>query len=112
MAANEATNLAQAREATPKINWDSSQMKSSYANVCNATGTREEVVLYFGISSPGQQDAGPEVQVQLSDRVILSPFAAKRLVQLLGNVVGEYERRFGPLPMGADGSDGAVTSKS
>ena len=71
-------------------------MKSSYANVCNASGTREEVVLFFGISNPSQTGE-PEISVQLSQRVILSPFAAKRLATLLNNVVGQYEERWGPL---------------
>jgi hypothetical protein len=35
--------------------------------------------------------------VQLTDRIILSPFAAKRLAALLGNVIREYETRFGQL---------------
>jgi hypothetical protein len=33
-----------------KIKWDDSNMKSSYANVCNVTSTREEVVMLFGIN--------------------------------------------------------------
>ena len=35
--------------------------------------------------------------MQLTDRIILSPFAAKRLAMLLENVVREYETRFGEL---------------
>jgi len=34
--------------ATPTIRWDDSNLKSSYANVCNVASTREEVVLMFG----------------------------------------------------------------
>jgi hypothetical protein len=81
---------------TPKINWDDSKMTSSYANVCNAAGTREEVVLFFGISNPSQTGE-PEVSVQLSQRVIMSPFAAKRLAALLNAVVKQYEERWGQL---------------
>jgi len=33
-----------------KIKWDDSAMKSSYANVCNVTSTREEVVMLFGVN--------------------------------------------------------------
>ena len=84
------------RQQGPRINWDQSQMKSSYANVCNAVGTREEVVLFFGISNPSQS-AEPEISVQLSQRVILSPFAAKRLATVLSNVVQQYEARWGAL---------------
>ena len=84
------------RPTPPRINWDDANMKSSYANVCNAIGTREEVALYFGMSNPSQT-AQPELTVSLSQRVILSPFAAKRLATLLGNVVEQYEARWGSL---------------
>jgi hypothetical protein len=73
------------RAGAPKVNWDDSSMRSSYANVCNVSSTREEVVILFGTNQAwkGTED---EVTVQLSDRVILSPFAAKRLLLLLNNV--------------------------
>ncbi len=80
----------------PKITWDDSNMKSSYATVCNVAGTREEVVLFFGISNPSQSGER-EVTVQLSDRLILSPFAAKRLALMLNRVMEQYESRFGQM---------------
>ncbi len=79
-----------------RVRWDDTNMKSSYANVCNVASTREEVVLLFGINQAwhsGQR----EIPVQLTDRIILSPHAAKRLSILLGNVLREYEARFGAL---------------
>jgi hypothetical protein len=77
-----------------KIRWDSSNIRSSYANVINAQGTREEIVLFFGMNQTW--DAGQkELTVQLSDRIVLNPFAAKRLSILLGNVVRDYESRYG-----------------
>ena len=80
-----------------RIKWNDTNMRSSYANVCNVASTREEVVLLFGMNQAWQ--AGQrEVPVQLSDRIILSPFAAKRLSVLLDNVLRDYESRFGPLP--------------
>jgi hypothetical protein len=79
------------------VKWDDSNMKSSYANVCNVTSTREEVVLLFGINQSWHRGAN-EVTVQLTDRIILSPFAAKRMMRLLGDVVQAYEGRFGALP--------------
>lgn len=86
----------QREQQGPKISWDDSQMQSTYANVCNAVGTREEVVLFFGISNPAQTE-GVDLSVKLSDRIILSPFAAKRLAGLLQNVVEQYEQRWGGL---------------
>src|SRR5690242_1237565 len=95
-----------AAAATTSVKWDDANMRSSYANVCNVASTRGEVVLLFGINQAwhaGQK----EVTVQLTDRIILSPFAAKRLALLLGNLLREHESRFGPLPIDGRAGDGA-----
>ena len=85
-----------AEVAGANIKWDDSNMKSSYANVCNVTSTREEVVMLFGINQAWNRGQ-KEITIQLTDRVIISPYAAKRLATLLGGVVTEYEKRFGTL---------------
>ena len=74
-------------------------LKSSYCNMCNATSTREEVVLNFGLNQNWDQPtAQPEVlEVDLQHRVVLSPFAAKRLSEALGKLVADYEARYGKL---------------
>jgi hypothetical protein len=99
-----------AAQQTPlTIKWDDSNMRSSYANVANVASTREEIVLLFGINQAwhgGQK----EVTVQLTDRLILSPFAAKRLSILLSNVLREHEARFGPVPVEAPRADTPPTS--
>jgi hypothetical protein len=79
-----------------QVKWDDSNMKSSYANVCNVMSTREEVVMMFGVNQAWQAGTR-EVTVQLTDRIILSPHAAKRLSLLLTNIVKQYEERFGQL---------------
>jgi len=96
--ANEAkkTPAASAGDQAPQVKWDDSAMKSSYANVCNVAGTREEVVLLFGINQAWHAQQ-KQVTVQLTDRIILSPHAAKRLLSLLANVVKQHEDRFGSL---------------
>ena len=86
---------AKAQDQT-RLKWDDSSMKSSYANVCNVTSTREEVVMLFGINQAWNRGQ-KEVTIQLTDRIIISPYAAKRLVMLLDGVVKEYEKRFGAL---------------
>lgn len=78
------------------IRWDDSKMSSSYANVCNVSSTREEVTVLFG-TNQAWHTGQKELTVQLSDRVVLNPYAAKRLSLLLSNVMGEYEKRFGKL---------------
>jgi len=90
-----------------KIVWDDSNMRSSYANVSNVAGTREEIVLLFGMNQAwhsGQE----EVKVQLSDRIVLSPFAAKRLALLLDNVIKDYEKRYGVMDIGVRRPEDAV----
>ena len=80
----------------PTIRWDDSKMRSVYANVCNVSSTREEVTLLFG-TNQAWRSGQKEVGIELTDRVIVSPFAAKRLSVLLSGVVAEYEKRFGTL---------------
>ena len=77
-------------------------MRSAYANVCNVNGTREEIVLLFGVSQ-SWNSAQRELVVQLLDRIILSPFAAKRLNLLLTRVLREYESRYGQLQIEVGG---------
>jgi len=79
-----------------KIRWDQANMRSVYANVCNVAGTREEIVVFFGMNQAWDA-AQKEMTVQISDRIVLSPFVAKRLSILLQNVVKNYETKFGKL---------------
>ena len=89
----------QTRRETPqqaRIRWEDANMRSAYANVCNVQSTQEEVVLMFGLNQAWNA-AQRELTVQLSDRIILSPFAGKRLAMLLNNVMDQYESRFGKI---------------
>jgi hypothetical protein len=79
-----------------RVRWNAANVKSSYANFCNASTTREEVVLNFGVSHDWERQP-QNMEIELSHRIVLSPFAAKRLSQLLSKLVGEYERRYGEL---------------
>src|SRR5215831_13903422 len=89
------------RPAVPSVNWDDSQMRTSYANVVNAASTREEVTLFFGTNLTWNPGEAKEFHVRLNDRIVLSPFAAKRLWILVGAILKEYETRFGALNMDA-----------
>lgn len=100
MATERHDEVAAQRPTTPTVRWDDSHLKSSYANVCNVSSTREEVVLMFGINQSWERGQN-EVAIQLTDRIILSPFGAKRLAALLANVLREYETRFGTLNLEA-----------
>jgi hypothetical protein len=85
--------------AQVKIRWDDTNMRSVYANVCNVAGTREEIVILFGMNQAWNA-AQREIAVQLADRIVLSPFVAKRLCLLLDNVIRDYESKWGTLDLG------------
>ena len=67
-----------------KIRWDSSNLRSAYANVFNVTAIREEIVLLFGERQPLDKD---EKEVRLTNRILLNPFTAKRLLIFLQNAI-------------------------
>jgi hypothetical protein len=91
----------------PTVRFDDSEVRNAYANVCNVSSSREEVVLVFGLNNAWERDAS-EVRVKLNSRVILSAFAAKRLSLLLNNVVQQYEARFGAMDVGIAQTDKAI----
>lgn len=97
-------NPTGAAAGATKVRWNDSKMSSTYANVCNVASTREEVTLLFG-TNQSWHNAGKEVVVELSNRIILSPFAAKRLALLLNGVMAQYEERFGVVDLVAQASD-------
>jgi len=79
-----------------RVKWDDSNMRNVYSNECNVAGTREEIVLLFGMNQ-AWHSGQKEVTVQLADRIVLSPFVAKRLAALLNSVIRDYESKFGSL---------------
>jgi hypothetical protein len=90
------TELSQPTNAAPTVQFDVSNLQSSYANVCNVSSTREEVVLAFGVNNVWERGQA-NIQVQLTNRIVLNPYAAKRLAAVLNRVVAEYESKFGTL---------------
>jgi hypothetical protein len=85
---------AEAEDVKTTIKWDVARMTTSYANVCNVSSTREEFTILFGINKTWNPEQR-ELTVDMSDRIILNPFAAKRMAQLLSSVIRQYEDRYG-----------------
>jgi hypothetical protein len=92
----ESARMHSTTPAEQQIQLNTSNLKSSYCNMCNANTTREEVVLNFGVNQNWDRGQG-KLEVALEHRIILSPFAAKRLAQMLNRLVGEYESHYGKL---------------
>ena len=81
----------------PAVVWDDSAMVTHFANVVSIQSTLEQVDLFFGTNKTWNLAGDPQVKVELTDRVILGPHAAKRLWIALGGVLKEYEARYGAL---------------
>lgn len=89
-----------ATEGQPRgttVQWIDSGMTTHFANVVNVQSTREQVDLFFGTNQTWSLSDTPRVAVDLSNRIILTPHAAKRLWAVLGGVLKEYEARYGAL---------------
>lgn len=100
MAKGSETPTADAKKVAEaqRVVWDDTRMNTSYSNVCNVLGSREEITLLFG-ANQAWHSGQKEVKVLLSDRVVLNPYAAKRLSTLLNRVLQEYETRYGELKL-------------
>jgi hypothetical protein len=77
------------------VNIDESRLIAVYSNFCRVTGTPEEVILDFAINAkPFEVSTEPIV---VSQRIILTPITAKRLIYALGMSVERHEATFGVL---------------
>jgi hypothetical protein len=96
------TQNAPSLEGKPNINitWNDDNIDSKYANIATVTATREEFFFLFGTHQNwrGAED-GKNVEVQLSTRMVLNPYAAKRLLMILGQTIKAYEGRFGEVKL-------------
>ncbi len=74
---------------------DDSRAVSGYANFCRFTGTPEELLIDFGLNA---QPSGTATQsVQVTQRIVLNYFTAKRLLHALHLTVQRHEAVFGTL---------------
>ncbi len=89
------------KAANPTVRWDDSRMSSTYANVCNVSSTQEEITVLFGLNQAWNAQQ-KELTIELSNRMILNPHAAKRMSMLLSNVISQYEERFGTISSASD----------
>ena len=82
------------------ITWNDENIDSKYANIATVTATREEFFFLFGTHQNwrGVED-GKNIEVKLSTRMVLNPYAAKRLMMILQQTIKAYESRFGEVKL-------------
>ena len=68
--------------------------KGSYSNLAIITHSQSEFVIDFATMLPGL--AKPEI----SNRMIMTPEHAKRLLNALADNIGKYESQFGQISLG------------
>jgi hypothetical protein len=85
---------------TTPVHWDQTSMRTEFSNVINVLSAREEFSLLFGMNSTMSVADGKGFEVKLSNRMILTPYAAKRLNILLAERLADYEAKYGVLDLG------------
>jgi hypothetical protein len=81
-----------------RIRWNGSSVRTTYTNAFKMSADRDEVSLFFGMNPAGA--TGPHnAPGELSDRIVMSPLAAKQLGTLLYKVIQDYESKYGVLNM-------------
>lgn len=106
--ANEGSIEQQAVEQTGqtqvRLRVDERNMTTSYANAFRTNGTPDEVMLDFGLNLVGQaagEQNQPEILFQVTNRVVMNYYSAKRLAITLSQLVRRHEEQFGELEMNA-----------
>ena len=84
--------------ANVQVQVDVSKMENAYCNFfrLSLSSSTEEVVmdvgLHTGILTPGGMEP-----IQLTHRLVMNPFVAKRLLESLKQIVSRHEQAFGAL---------------
>ena len=78
-----------------RVEVDDSQSVTCYANFCRVTGTPEELIVDFGLNS--QSVGTPVESVQVSQRIVVNFYTAKRMLHALQLAIGRHEQAFGVL---------------
>jgi hypothetical protein len=74
---------------------DASKAHAAYANFCRVTGTPEELIIDFGLNT--QPMGVPSDPIEVSERIVMNYFTAKRMLSALSMSVQRHEATFGVL---------------
>jgi hypothetical protein len=74
---------------------DARKALAAYANFCRVTGTPEELIIDFGLNT---QPMGPTTEpIEISERIVMNYFTAKRMMAALQMSLQRHETAFGVL---------------
>ena len=93
-----ASDAPQQQQSQIQLQIDDSQTPLLYSTTVRVWGSSEEINLDFaGPIRPGTQPR--TARLKIDQRVVLNPWAAKRLAVALGQAVGRYEATYGTLEL-------------
>lgn len=78
-----------------QVQVDSSKAHAAYANFCRVTGTPEELIIDFGLNT--QPMGIPTDPIEISERIVMNYFTAKRMMAALQMSLQRHEAAFGVL---------------
>jgi hypothetical protein len=74
---------------------DASKAHAAYANFCRVTGTPEELIIDFGLNT--QPMGTPTEPIEISERIVMNYYTAKRMMVALQMSLQRHEAAFGVL---------------
>jgi hypothetical protein len=78
-----------------QVQVDASKAHAAYANFCRVTGTPEELIIDFGLNT--QPMGVPSEPIEISERIVMNYFTAKRMMAALQMSLQRHEAAFGVL---------------
>jgi len=84
-----------AAQQRQQVQVDDTKAISSYTNFCRVTGTPEELIVDFGLNMQPMGVANQTIEV--TQRIILNYYTAKRLLAALQMSIQRHEAAFGVL---------------
>ncbi|MBT4866017.1 MAG: DUF3467 domain-containing protein [Planctomycetaceae bacterium] len=79
----------------PTTTIDDTNVMACYANMCRVSSTPEELILDLGLNP--NPYAQTDTTVEVSQRIIMNHFTAKRLLAALSATIQRHEQAFGVL---------------
>jgi hypothetical protein len=97
----EAPTAGAGQQQQIQIPIDVSKMENIYCNFfrLSLSSSTEEVLMDIGLHTGILTSASAVEPINLSHRVVLNPFVAKRLLQSLQQIIARHEQAFGALEL-------------
>ncbi len=90
-----AASTPAAEAARQQVSVDASKAHAAYANFCRVTGTPEELIIDFGLNT--QPMGVPSEPIEISERIVMNYYTAKRMMAALQMSLQRHEAAFGVL---------------